>query len=128
MNQKEPQVFSVKQRIVSFKYAFRGIKIILASQHNFLIQLAMAVLVTAAGLIFRISVLEWCIIVLTIAMVLGAEALNTSIEKLTDMVSPEYDPQAGKIKDIAAGSVLITAIASVIIGLTVFLPKILDRF
>jgi len=124
MNQQETPAFSIKKRILSFKYAFNGLKIIIATQHNFMIHLVAAVLVTAAGLIFQISISEWCIIILTIAMVLGAEAFNTSIEKLTDLVSPEYHILAGKIKDIAAASVLIAAIASVIIGLTIFLPKI----
>jgi len=124
MNQQETPAFSIKKRILSFKYAFNGLKIIISTQHNFMIHLVAAVLVTAAGLIFQISISEWCIIILTIAMVLGAEAFNTSIEKLTDLVSPEYHILAGKIKDIAAASVLIAAIASVIIGLTIFLPKI----
>ena len=124
MNQQETPAFSVKKRIVSFKYAFNGIKIILSTQHNFLIHLAVAILVTAAGMIFKIAIWEWCIIVITIAMVLVAEAFNTSIEKLTNLVSPEHNILAEKIKDVAAASVLIAAIASVIIGLTIFLPKI----
>lgn len=128
MNQQETPLFSFKKRMVSFKYAFNGLKIILATQHNFMIHLVVAVLVTAAGLIFQIAILEWCIIVITIAIVLIAESFNTSIEKLTDLVSPEYNIQAAKIKDIAAASVLIAAIASVIIGLTIFLPKIFNKF
>ena len=124
MHQQETPVFSFKKRIVSFKYAFNGLKIILATQHNFLIHLAVATLVTAAGLIFKIAIWEWCIIVITIAIVLIAEAFNTSIEKVTDLISPEHNILAGKIKDIAAASVLLASIASVIIGLTIFLPKI----
>ena len=126
MNQQENHSFSIKKRIVSFKYAFNGLKIILSTQHNFLIHLVVAVFVTAAGLFFQISNSEWCIIILTIAMVLSAEVFNTSIEKITDMVSPGYNVEAGKIKDIAAASVLIVAIASVIIGLTIFLPKVIS--
>lgn len=111
---------------MSFKYALNGLKVILTTQHNFLIHLIVAAFVTAAGLFFRVSILEWCVLVLTIAMVLVAEAFNTSIEKLTDMVSPDYNLQAGKVKDIAAAAVLIAAITSIIIGITIFLPKLLN--
>ena len=126
MNQQKNTSFSIKKRIISFKYAINGLKIILSTQHNFLIHLIVAVLVTVAGLFFKISDIEWCILIITIALVLGAESFNTSIEKLTDIVSPDFNIQAGKVKDIAAAAVLITALASVIIGLTIFLPKILS--
>lgn len=124
MNQQDTPTFSVKKRIVSFKYAFNGLKFILKTQHNFLIHLIIAFLVTATGLFFHISALEWCILIITIAMVLGAEAFNTSIEKLTDLVSPEYNIKAGRVKDIAAAAVLLVAMAAVIIGLIIFVPKI----
>lgn len=124
MNQRKPTSFSVKKNFISFKYAFNGIKFILSTQINFLIHLILAILVVFSGLVFKISNMEWIVIVLTIAIVLTAEAINTAIEKLTDMVSPDYDEQAGKVKDIAAASVFIVAIASVIIGLIIFLPKV----
>ena len=120
--------FTLKKRLSSFKYAFKGLSIILSTQHNFLIHLVIALVVTTLGLILHISNFEWILLILTIAMVLSAEAFNTAIEKLTDLVSPEYDFRAGKIKDISAASVLITAICSVIIGLIIFLPKILCYF
>lgn len=125
MNEQKTPAFSIKKRIASFKYAFNGLAFILSSQHNFLIHLVAAVLVTVAGLIFNISNIEWIVLVLTFALVFSAEAINTSIEKLTDIVSPDHNQQAGKVKDIAAASVLITAIASVIIGLIIFLPRII---
>lgn len=124
MNQPDSSSFSVKKRIGSFKYAYSGLKYILITQHNFLIHLIIAFLVTVAGLFFHISSLEWCILVITIAIVLGAEAFNSSLEKLTDLVSPEYNNEAGKVKDIAAAAVLLVAMAAVIIGLIIFLPKI----
>lgn len=124
MDQEKSPSFSIKERIASFKYALNGLKIILETQHNFMIHLIAAILVTAAGLFFHVSNIEWIIIIITIAIVLCAEAINTSIEKLTDLVSPDYDEQAGKVKDIAAAAVLIAAIASVIVGVIIFLPKI----
>lgn len=128
MNQKQPQPFSLKKRINSFKYAINGLKIILETQANFMIHLVAAVLVTAAGLYFQISLWEWSIIVITIAVVLSAEAFNTAIEKLIDLVSPEYNKKAGQIKDISAGAVLIVSMAAVIVGLSIFLPKVLYLF
>lgn len=124
MDQEKSPSFSIKERIASFKYALNGLKIILETQHNFMIHLIAAILVTAAGLFFHVSNIEWIIIIITIAIVLCIEAINTSIEKLTDLVSPDYDEQAGKVKDIAAAAVLIAAIASVIVGVIIFLPKI----
>lgn len=128
MDQQKPLSFSLKKRLASFRYAFKGMAIILSTQHNFLIHLVIALVVTILGLILNISNFEWILIILTIAMVLSAEAFNTAIEKLTDLVSPEYDIRAGKVKDIAAASVLITATCSVIIGLIIFLPKMLCYF
>jgi len=128
MNQKQPPSFSLKKRINSFKYAINGLKIILETQANFMIHLVAAVLVTAGGLYFQISFWEWSVLVLIIALVLSAEAFNTAIEKLVDLVSPDYNIKAGQIKDIAAGAVLIVSIAAVLIGMVIFLPKILYLF
>ena len=83
------------------------------------------VLVVAAGALFRIAPAEWVLIVLAIACVWVAEALNTSIEFLVDLVSPEHHPPAAKAKDVAAGAVLAAAIGSAIIGGFVFGPYVL---
>jgi diacylglycerol kinase len=125
MNTNKSSPFSIKKRKESFKYAFKGLAFILSSQANFLIHLVIAIVVTIAGLVFNVSNIEWIILVLTFALVLSAEAVNTAIEKLTDIVSPDYSKPAGNVKDIAAASVLITTIASVIIGLIIFLPRII---
>ena len=68
--------------------------------------------------------MEWCIILLVIGMVLAAELMNSAIEMLTDLASPAYSKKAGRLKDMAAGAVLITAITAVIVGLIIFIPKI----
>jgi len=127
MNSKGSQKFSLKKRVLSFKYAFQGIFTALKSQHNFQIHIIAAVIVIAAGFILDVSKMEWIILTLCIATVIAAELFNSSIEELTDMVSPEKNEKAGKVKDIAAGAVLVTAIAAAIIGLLIFLPKILER-
>jgi diacylglycerol kinase (ATP) len=116
--------FSVTARIMSFRYASRGIRLVVASQHNAWIHLAATLLVGAAGLWAHLSGLEWCVIVLTIAAVWTAEALNTAIEYVTDLASPEFHVLAGKAKDAAAGAVLIAALGAVLVGCIIFLPRI----
>jgi diacylglycerol kinase (ATP) len=80
------------------------------------------------GFYFNITNGEWIVIILCFAIVMTAEAFNSAIEKLVDFVSPGIHPQAGKIKDIAAGAVLITAIIAAIIGCIIFIPKIIILF
>jgi len=85
----------------------------------------MTAFVCIAAIAFQITKIEWCLIVISIAAVWTAEAMNTAIEKLTDLVSPELHPLAGKTKDAAAGAVLVIAIGAAIVGGIIFLPHIL---
>lgn len=119
--QKRPPL-SFTGRIRSVSFALRGIGIMLRSQQNAWIHAFATCVVIGAGFFFGITQAEWCWIVLAIISVWTAEALNTAIEFLTDVASPEYHPVAGKAKDVAAGAVLITAIGSVIIGTIVLGP------
>lgn len=116
--------FSLGDRLLSFRHAFRGIFFVIRSQHNFRIHLVFVVLVVLAGFLFSISLSEWLVLMLTIALVLSLEMINSAIEYLVDLVTKEHHPLAGKVKDIAAGAVLVAAIISVIIGLIIFIPKI----
>ena len=118
----------LKQRLDSFKYAFNGIRELIRSQPNAKIHLFLALLAIIAGFYFQVSLCEWCILTLCICSVLTAEAFNTALEYLTDLVSPEYHVLAGKVKDVAASAVLITAIAAFICGLIIFIPKIISHF
>ncbi|MCP9495226.1 MAG: diacylglycerol kinase family protein [Pyrinomonadaceae bacterium MAG19_C2-C3] len=111
-------------RVRSMRYAFNGIRIMLASQHNAWLHAAASLLVLCVGLFFRLSAAEWCWIILAVISVWTAEALNTAFEFLTDVASPNFHPLAAKAKDVAAGAVLITAIGSVLIGLMIFSPHI----
>ncbi|MCC6726587.1 MAG: diacylglycerol kinase family protein [Saprospiraceae bacterium] len=115
----------LKKRLNSFRFAFAGIGELVASQTNAKIHLVAATLAVVAGFLLQINRTEWCAIVFAIAMVLAAEAFNTALEHLTDLVSPQYHPLAGKAKDVAAGAVLLTAIGAAAVGLLIFLPKIL---
>lgn len=112
-------------RLHSFGHAFRGLKTLLQTQQNARIHALASVLVVAAGLIAGLSSTEWALIALAVAGVWTAEALNTAIEFLVDLASPELHPLAAKAKDVAAGAVLVAAMASVIVGALVFGPHLL---
>lgn len=94
------------------------------SQPNARIHAFAAVVVTLAGFFFKISALEWVAVVLCIAMVVAAEAMNTALEYLTDLVSPDFHPLAGKAKDASAAAVLVLAVGAAIVGGLIFFPKI----
>lgn len=110
--------------INSFKCAFKGIYELLRSEPNTWIHLLATVGALIAGILFRISKSEWCVILILIALVWAAEGFNTAIEKLTDHLFPEYHETARSAKDLAAGAVLICAIAALVCGLIIFLPKL----
>lgn len=114
----------LNRRIDSFKYAFKGIYDLFATQPNSQFHLAAALVVVAAGCWFGLSTLEWVAVILCIACVIAAEAANTALEYLTDLVSPEYHPLAGKAKDAAAAAVLIMAIGAGVVGILIFWPKV----
>jgi diacylglycerol kinase len=113
----------LQQRINSFKYAFQGVFDLFRSQPNALIHLLAAIVAIVAGYYFSISKTEWAIVLLTIFLVLAAEAFNTAIEYLTDLVSPEYNELAGKTKDAAAAGVLLTAMGAVAVAAMIFFTK-----
>jgi len=112
-------------RLRSFGHAFRGLGILVRTQHNARIHAAAAILVVAAGVLARISPPEWALIALAVVCVWAAEALNTSLEFLVDLVSPDYHSLAARAKDVAAGAVLVAAIGSLIVGVLVFGPHVL---
>jgi len=111
-------------RLRSFRWALRGIGVMLRSQHNAWLHAAATVAIVCAGLALGLSAAEWCWIVLAIVAVWTAEALNTAFEFLTDVASPGFHPLAEKAKDVAAGAVLISALGAVAIGLLVLGPKL----
>ncbi len=116
--------FSPKDRVRSFGYAGRGLRVLVAGQHNAWIHLGLTALALALGFGFGISALEWLAIVIVIAGVWTAEAINTAIELLADAAVPEEHPKVGQAKDVAAGAVLVAALAALVVGAVVFLPKL----
>lgn len=111
--------------IRGFRYAFSGIRYTFKSQLNFKVHILIAFVVGIAGYCLKLTTNEWLWIIAAIGMVLVTESLNTALEVLVDLVSPQIHPKAKIIKDVAAGAVLITAITAAIIGMVVFIPKIL---
>ena len=115
----------MKKFLKGFYYAWKGISYTFSTQVNFRIQLAVAVLVTAMSFYLNISRIEWLWVLSAIALVLIAEMVNTAAERLVDLISPGFNPLAGRVKDIMAGLVLIISILAAIIGMLIFIPKIL---
>ncbi len=112
----------IRKLIKSFGYAFVGI-VTATKQQNMRIHLISAIVVIVAALLTGISTIEWIVLIIVMALVIGMEMVNTAIEAIVDLVTPHYHPLAKVAKDVAAGAVLIFAIASVIIGCIIFIPK-----
>lgn len=108
--------------IRSFGYALSGI-VTAAQEQNFRSHCISASIVIIAGFATGLSRLEWCMIIGVIALVMALEMVNTAIERVVDLASPEIHPLAKQAKDVAAGAVLVFSIASAIIGLLIFIPK-----
>ena len=104
----------------SFQYAWKGIITAFKEQLNLKIHFGAAILVVVCGIYFQVNLTEWAILVLTISFVITLELVNTAIEYLVDLVSPHQNPLAGKVKDIAAGAVLVASIGALLIGLLIF--------
>lgn len=124
--EKEVKMPDLAKVFKSFGYAFKGVVSLFRYENNAKIHLIAGIVAVATAFYLELNPTEWCILVIQIALVMAAEAFNTAIEKLCDVISPEKHPVIGTVKDIAAGAVLITAIAAVISGLLLFLPKILQ--
>ncbi len=113
----------LQKRLKSFYYACRGIKYLLRTQPNAWIHSILTLLVVIFGFLFQVNLFEWCILLIAIALVLAAEAFNTALETVVDLVSPEYHELAEIAKDVASGAVLITALFAALVGAIILLPK-----
>lgn len=107
----------------SFKFAFNGIKLVLG-ENNTRFHLLATGLAIISGFLVHLTINEWLWIVSAISIVWIGEAINTALERLTNLVSPDYHPLAGQVKDLAAGAVLIAAVYALLVGLLVFVPKL----
>lgn len=111
-------------RIKSVGWAFKGALILLRTEASIKIQFAIAVLVTIAGFYFNISATEWLFQVAMIGLVMSIEGVNTSIEYIADFIHPEHHSSIGRIKDVAAGAVFISAVSAIIVAVIIYYPKV----
>lgn len=112
----------------SMSYALQGIMTCIQQERNIKIHLAVMVIVIICAIVLKITVTEWLICILLFALVISLEIINTAIEAVVDLCTQDYHPLAKLAKDAGAGAVLISALAAIIIGMMIFIPKILERF
>ncbi len=117
-----------RRLIKSFIYAFRGLVKTFREEQNFKIQVAIGALVVGAGLFLKISRLEWCIIILSIASVVLMEIANSAVERITDVLKPRIDSYVKEIKDITAAAVMLASLVAAIIGVIIFYPHLVKYF
>lgn len=125
---KDKKKLGPKRLINSFKYAIEGFVCAFKQEQNMMIHISVAILVVLAGLLLKISLLEWLIIIILIGLVIGTELINTSLEAVVDLTCRDKNALAKIGKDTAAAAVLVFAITSLVAGLIIFLPKILELF
>ena len=121
---KKPKDSFFKGRLRSFKFALKGMWLLMSTEDSIKAQLFVAIIITAFGFYFNISNIEWMFQFFTIGLVLVAEALNTAVEKIADFIHPEYHEKIGFIKDIAAGASSFAAFTSLIIAGFIYISKI----
>lgn len=108
----------------SFAYAFKGLGIFFRSEVHARVHLLAMVLTSLAGYYYKISTNEWLVLCLFFAIIIALEIVNTAIEKLVDLVSPDYNKLAGQVKDLASGAVLWASFFAVIAAIIIFFPKL----
>ncbi len=113
-------------RMASFTHAFDGLRFLITNEPNMRIHLGLASVAAFLGVWLRIDAADWRWLILAMASVLAAEALNTATEQACNAISRSYDPAIRAAKDVAAGAVLLTAIAAALIGASVFGPRLLQ--
>lgn len=116
--------FSLQKRIKSFGYAFNGLKIMFMEEHNSRIHLVAAIIVTIIGFLLKISLTEWALLFIVIGSVFISELFNSALENLANHLSPGQSENIGKVKDLAAAAVLVSAFIAVLTGCVIFLPKL----
>lgn len=127
-SKKERKAWSLVRRAQSFVHAFRGVRICIATTPNLIIHFVITFLVIIAGFYFKVSEFEWIALVFAIGFVIVTEVFNTAFEIDINLTSPEYHPYARDTKDVAAGAVLLAVIFAIMVGIIVFLPKVILLF
>ncbi len=118
----------IKKFLLSFTYPVKGLKYAYRNEQNLAVDVGISLLVLIAGFIFQLETYEWVIIAMTIGVVIAGELINTAIEAVVDLVTEEYHPLAKVAKDTSAAAVFILAIMAVVVGIIIFLPKLIGLF
>ncbi len=118
----------IKRFLASFKYSFAGLKYAYLNEQSMLIHLLAVIVVVFAGIALKINTTEWLFCLCMFGFVMGAELLNTAIEATIDLVTKEYHPMAKVAKDTASAAVLVLSVVAAIVGLAIFIPKIIALF
>lgn len=113
--------------IKSFKNAIKGLWLAYREERNLKIHFIVSILVLLTAIFLNVTKIELVLILIVIMVVIVMEMLNTAIERLSDLISPDYNNNVGQIKDIAAGSVLVCAVIASVVGLIIFIPYIYER-
>ncbi|MBP6385422.1 MAG: diacylglycerol kinase family protein [Pseudarcicella sp.] len=120
--------FSISKSLKSFAFAINGLKVLFKEEHNAKIHFVATIMVIIASVLFQLNAYEWMAIIFCIGTVLSAEIFNTVIENIADFLTIENNAKIKKIKDLSAAAVLITSFTAFIMGLIIFLPKIIQQF
>ena len=115
----------IKARIKALRYAFSGLKDVFQNEIHFKIHISITLLIIALSILLKLSTIEWSIILMSIVSVLSLEIINTAIEIMCNYVQPQQHPTIKRIKDLSAAAVLTTVVGVIIIGLIIFIPKII---
>ncbi len=118
--------YSITRFFKSFSYAFDGIKMVFKTEQNFIVDLILGIIAIILGFVLKISLIEFAIVILTIGLVISMELINTSIEYTVDMAMPQIHPLAKSAKDVAGAAVLFVSFIAIVVGLIIFLPKIIN--
>lgn len=112
----------------SFKYSFQGLKYAYKNEQSLLIHLIVTILVIVVGIIVDLNMYEWLLVFILMGLVLATELINTSLEAVVDLISPQINPLAKIAKDTASAAVFIFCVVAFISGIVIFLPKIIGLF
>jgi diacylglycerol kinase len=121
-----PEKFSMKSRLRSFRFALNGLRSLFKYEHNSRIHSIAAIAVIILGILTKINISEWCLLIIVIGMVFITELLNSALESFADSLKPEWNDMIGKAKDYSAAAVVIAAIISLLTGVIIFIPKLLN--
>jgi diacylglycerol kinase len=117
--------FSVKERLKSFSFAMHGLSYLLKNEHNSRIHLVASIISIILGIILKLNIIEWSLLIIVIGIVFLAELFNSAVETLADIIDPEWNKMIMMAKDYSAAAVLISAIVALVAGCIIMVPKLI---